>query len=86
MKIIIRNLAHQTTEVQLKELFAPFGPLQYCTLVMDKETGASKGFGFVEIPKPAKAKIAIKTLNNQLVNGARIRVKRAEPKPSNPPS
>lgn len=78
MKIIFRNLAHQTTEEQMKDLFASFGAVQYCTLVMDKETRASKGFGFAEMPKPADAKAAIKNLNNQMVDGAKIRVKRAD--------
>lgn len=82
MKIIARNLAVETTESALKALFAPFGPIQYCNLVLDKETGASKGFGFIEMPKPADAKVAIKSLNNKIVDGAKIRVKRAEPKSS----
>lgn len=86
MKIIFRNLAHQTTEEQIKALFEPFGAIQYCTLVVDKDTGTSKGFGFVEMPKPADAKAAIKTLNNQMVDGAKIQVKRAEAKtPPNTP-
>lgn len=84
MKIIFRNLALQTTEAQMKELFSPFGAVQYCTLVLDKETGASKGFGFVELPKPANAKAAIKTLNNQIVDGAKIRVKRTQEKSTLP--
>lgn len=78
MKIIVRNLARATTEERLRGLFEPFGAIQYCNLVMDKEMGASKGFGFVEMPKPAHAKAAIKTLNNQNVDGVRIRVKRAD--------
>lgn len=78
MKIIFRNLAKETTEAQISDMFAAHGAVQYCNLVMDKETGASKGFGFAEMPKPAAAKAAIKALNNQMVDGAKIRVKRAE--------
>lgn len=81
MKIIIRNLARATTEERLRGLFEPFGPIQYCNLVMDTETGVSKGFGFVEMPKPAHAKAAIKALNNQVIDGIAIRVKYAENKP-----
>ena len=81
MKIIVRNLSSLTTEEHLKSLFEPFGAIQYCNLVMDKETGGSKGFGFVEMPKPADAKAAIKSLNNQVIDGVKIRVKRAEVKP-----
>jgi len=83
MKILIRNLARLTTEADLKSLFLPFGAVQYCNLVIDKETGVSKGFGFVEMPKPGEAKAAIKALNNTLFDGLKIRVKRAETKPRN---
>ncbi|WP_338068531.1 hypothetical protein [Corallincola luteus] len=78
MKLLIRNLSRSTTESQLRALFQPFGEIQSCTLVMDKETGESKGFGFVEMPKFGPAKIAMKSLNNQEVDGSRIRVKYAQ--------
>ena len=45
MKLLIRNLARTTTEKELQSLFAAYGTVQSCTLVMDKETGSSKGFG-----------------------------------------
>lgn len=82
MKILIRNLARTTTEAALKAMFAEHGTVQSCTLVMDKDTKSSKGFGFVEMPKAGEAKAAIKLLNNQDVDGNKIRVKRAEAKPS----
>ncbi len=81
MKIIVRNLSTLTTEQHLRSLFAPFGAVQYCNLVLDIETSVSKGFGFVEMPKPADAKAAIKSLNNQIVDGVKIRVKRADVPP-----
>ena len=80
MKILVRNLDRTTTEEELKNLFLEFGTVQSCNLVLDKETGLSKGFGFVEIPKPGEAKAAIKTLNNLLVGENKIRVKKAENK------
>ena len=80
MKILIRNLARATTESALRAIFEEHGAVQSCTLVIDKETGSSKGFGFVEMPKPGEAKAAIKLLNNQEVDGSKIRVKKAEPK------
>ncbi len=84
MKLLVRNLSRNTTESQLRELFAPFGAIQSCTLVKDSSTGASKGFGFVDLPKPGEAKAAMKSLNNQEVDGSRIRVKKAEEKTAEP--
>ncbi|MBL4870343.1 MAG: RNA-binding protein [Robiginitomaculum sp.] len=80
MKILVRNLARATTEENLSALFAPYGSVQSCDLVMDKESGASKGFGFIEMPKSGEAKAAIKALNNRAVDGMKIRVKLAQAK------
>ncbi|MCW9025374.1 MAG: RNA-binding protein [Gammaproteobacteria bacterium] len=81
MKILVRNLARNTTEAELLAMFEAHGTVQSCTLVLDKETGSSKGFGFVEMPKPGEAKLAIKNLNFTDVGGNKIRVKKAEQKP-----
>ncbi len=81
MKLLIRNLARTTTETTLQDLFEAHGVVQSCTLVMDKVTGVSKGFGFVEMPKQGEAKAAMKSLNDKDVDGSRIRVKKAQPKP-----
>ena len=78
MKILVRNLSRETTEAELLELFKAHGDVQYCKLVMDKATGKSKGFAFVEMPRAGEAKAAIKTLNAQDIGGNKIRVKRAE--------
>ena len=80
MKLLIRNLARSTTEEQIKTLFEEFGAVQSCNLVMDKATGGSKGFGFVEMPKPGEAKAAVKNLNARELGGKVIRVKKAEDK------
>lgn len=80
MKLLIRNLARTTTETELQSLFEPFGTVQSCTLVMDKETGNSKGFGFVEMPKQGDGKAAMKSLNGKEIAGNKIRVKKAENK------
>ena len=80
MKLLIRNLARTTTEEEIKNLFEPFGDVQSCIVVMDKDTGISKGFGFVEMPKAGDAKAAIKSLNNQEIAGNKIRVKKADDK------
>lgn len=78
MKLLVRNLNRKTTEAELLEMFSVHGTVQTCTLVMDKETGKSKGFGFVEMPKSIEAKAAIKKLNGKDVAGNLIRVKLAE--------
>ena len=77
MKLIIRNLDRLTTEKELEALFKEFGAVQSCNLVLDKATGASKGFAFVEMPKPGEAKAAIKNLNYQTVGENKMRVKKA---------
>jgi RNA-binding proteins (RRM domain) len=82
MKLLIRNLDRSTTEAELNALFQPFGSVQSCNIVIDKAKGISKGFGFVEMPKPGEAKGAMKSLNNKMVGKNKIRVKKAEdPKP-----
>ena len=81
MKLIIRNLHRDTKEAQLRSLFEAHGDVQSCDLVMDKDTGGSKGFGFVEMPKQGEAKAAMKNLNQKEIDGSKIRVKKAEPKP-----
>ena len=80
MKLIIRNLARSTTEEEVKALFQEYGTVQSCNLVSDKTTGGSKGFAFVEMPKPGEAKVAMKNVNNMTVANNKIRVKKAENK------
>ena len=80
MKLLVRNLARTTTEAQVKALFEEYGTVQWCNLIMDKATGDSKGFGFVEMPKPGEAKVATKNLNGKVIDGSKIRVKKAEDK------
>jgi len=82
MKLLIRNLARTTTEAELRTLFEAYGSVQSCNLVMDKATGKSKGFGFIEMPKQGEAKLAMKHFNNKDVAGSKIRVKKAESKQS----
>lgn len=83
MKLLIRNLARNTTEAELQALFEPLGKIQSCKLVLDPKTGQSKGFGFIEMPNPGQAKAAVKTLNGKELGGNKIRVKKAESKPAN---
>lgn len=78
MKIIVRNLARETTQAELLALFQAHGRVQSCTIVMDQVTGGSKGFGFANMPVPYEAKAAIKALNNLELGGSHIRVKKAQ--------
>lgn len=80
MKLLVRNLDRSVSEVELKSLFQEYGSVQSCNLVMDKVTGESKGFGFVEMPKVGEAKAAIKNLNYKMVGESKVRVKKAEDK------
>jgi len=81
VKLLVRNLARFTTEKQLLGLFESHGKVQFCTLVKDKKTGKSKGFGFVEMPKPGEAKAAMIAINGIDIDGNRVRVKKAEVRP-----
>lgn len=77
MRLLVRNLSRKTTEKDLLTIFEPFGTVQSCVIVKDAETGKSKGFGFVEIPKPGEAKAAVAQLNGHNLDGEQIRVKKA---------
>lgn len=79
MKLLIRNLARTTTEAELKSMFEDHGDVQFCNLVLDKKSGGSKGFAFVEMPKAGQAKAAMKNINGKEVDGKLLRVKKAEP-------
>lgn len=80
MKLLVRNLDRLTTEVELNDLFQAFGQVQSCNLVIDRVSGESKGFGFVDMPMVGEAKNAMKNLNNKIIGSNKIRVKKAEGK------
>ncbi|MBM6550161.1 RNA recognition motif domain-containing protein [Marinomonas ostreistagni] len=78
MKLLVRNLARTTTEAQILSLFSEYGNVTECTLVLDKETGLSKGFAFVEIPDDKAATQALKALHHANIDDSKIRVKHAQ--------
>jgi RNA recognition motif-containing protein len=80
MKLLVRNLDRTTTEIELRAQFEPYGAVQSCVIVLDQETGESKGFGFVEMPKPGEAKAAMVNLNGIELGSEKIRVKKAKGK------
>lgn len=83
MKLLIRNLPRTLPEKELRELFEAYGQVQSCTLVTEKDSEKSKGFGFIEMPKVGDAKSAMKNLNGKNIDGNKIRVKKAEQKNDN---
>ncbi|HJO12795.1 MAG: RNA-binding protein [Gammaproteobacteria bacterium] len=77
MKLLVRNLSRTTTEAEIQAIFEAHGAVQSTNLVLDKKSGGSKGFAFVEIPKVGEAKAAMKQLNGSMLDGRKIRVKKA---------
>ncbi|KJY80879.1 RNA recognition motif domain-containing protein [Vibrio nigripulchritudo] len=78
MKLLVRNLARTTTEHEVRVLFSAHGTVTLCDLVLDQETGQSKGFAFLEIPDENEAKTALNSLNLTKVAKSKIRVKLAQ--------
>ena len=82
-KIYVGNMNYATTEETLKNLFSQYGEVVSATVIKDKFTEQSKGFGFVEMSDEEAANSAIATLNGKELEGRRIRVNVAEEKPRN---
>ena len=80
MKILVRNLDRETTEEELKIAFEAHGKVQSSAIVKEKSNGLSKGFGFIEMPKPGEARVAVKTLNDTMLGANKIRVKYSQDK------
>ena len=78
MKLLVRNLSRTTTEQEIRILFSAHGTVTECNLVLDQETGKSKGFGFVIMPNENEGKSAISSLHETRVAKNRIRVKLAQ--------
>ena len=80
MNIFVARLDYGITDDDLRTAFEAYGEVESAKIIMDRETGRSRGFGFVEMPKPGEAKVAVKNLNARNVEGNKIRVKKAEDK------
>ncbi|MCX6050024.1 MAG: RNA-binding protein [Chloroflexi bacterium] len=78
-KLYVGNLNYATTEDQLHTLFSEIGPVASVALITDRDSGQSKGFGFVEMETEAAAQEAIQKLNNREVSGRNITVSEARP-------
>jgi cold-inducible RNA-binding protein len=79
MKIFVGNLSFQTTENDLSDMFAQIGEVEATAIITDRETGRSKGFGFVTMNDDAAAAKAIAQLNGSEVNGRALTVNEARP-------
>ena len=79
-KLYVGNLPYGMTDSDLQNLFAPHGAVQSAQVIKDRDTGRSKGFGFVEMDTGTEAQAAIDTLNGQEVNGRALTVNEARPR------
>ncbi len=79
-KLYVGNLSYDTREGHLRELFEQAGVVESVTIITDRGTGRSKGFGFVEMSSDAEAQEAIRRFNGQELNGRQIKVDEARPK------
>lgn len=79
MNIYVGNLPYSTTEDDLRDLFAAHGAVDRASVITDRDTGRSKGFGFVEMSDNAAAQNAIDALNGHAVGGRELRVNEARP-------
>ena len=80
MKMYVGNLSFNTSEAELRDIFAAHGEVSSASLVMDRDTGRPRGFGFVEMPDQAQAEAAIAALNGKSFGGRDLTVNEARPK------
>ena len=79
-KLYVGNLAYAVTDSDLEQMFAAHGTVQSAQVIMDRDTGRSKGFGFVEMGSDQEAQAAIKGLADKEVDGRRLTVNEAKPR------
>ncbi len=80
MNIYVGNLSYGMSEDELREAFGAFGEVSSVKILMDRESGRSRGFGFVEMPNANEAESAIAQLNGKDVGGRALRINEARPK------
>ena len=79
-KVYVGNLSYEATDSDLQNLFGPHGTVQSAQVITDRDTGRSKGFGFVEMDSGEQAQAAITALNGREVNGRALTVNEARPR------
>jgi len=82
VNIYVGNLSYDTNETDLETSFAPFGAIESARVITDRDTGRSKGFGFVDMPNNAEAEAAIQGLNGKELHGRALTVNESKPKES----
>lgn len=80
MNIYVGNLPYSVSEDDLRAAFADFGEVSSANVIMDRMSGQSKGFGFIEMPSDSEAEEAINALNDSAFNGRNIKVNQARPR------
>jgi len=83
MNIYVGNMSYGVTEDDLRQAFEAFGQVQSASVIKDKYSGESKGFGFVEMPSQSEAQAAIEGLNGKELKGRTLNVNEARPRPDN---
>jgi len=84
-KLYIGNLSYNTNDAQLRDFFAQAGTVESASVLMDKMTGRSRGFGFVEMASDEEAAKAVETLNGVELDGRKLVVNEARPMTDKPP-
>lgn len=84
-KLFVGGLSYETTDVTLKETFSQAGTVESATVITDKMSGRSKGFGFVEMSTEEEAQKAIEMFNGKDIDGKNVTVNEARPLESRPP-
>jgi RNA recognition motif-containing protein len=83
MNIYVGNLPHATTEDELKDAFSEYGSVDSAKIITDRDTGRSRGFGFVEMPNDSDANDALQNLNGADLGGRSLTVNEARPRNDN---
>ena len=84
MKIYVGNLSYSTTEEDIRTAFSQYGTVDSADLILDRSTGRSKGFGFVEMSVDSEGQAAIDALNGKDVDGRSLNVNVAKPREERP--
>ena len=84
MNIYVGNVAYRLSDEDLREAFEAYGTVESARVIKDRETGRSKGFGFVEMPEEEEARAAIDALNGAEIQGRAVIVNQARPREERP--